>query len=204
MSDRLSATPSGLCTLAPDMSSETVDVRAEQPDFPVRLEPVDQPYRAGDPQPVGLDRADPVRPDPGADAQQPAADLGLTQPDRGLFRRARRCPQRTRDRRPRQGEVAGHAQPVRLEPGGQRAPQQCQLVQPRAVEQRWLGELARLEPQWERDVHAAEIEPVRDLRVPDHQPARIDIFRRPAQVPDVRRVDPPVPEVAPAARPRRS
>jgi hypothetical protein len=77
-------------------------------------------------------------------------------------------------------------------------------VQLRAVEQRRLGELARLEPQRERDVHAAEIEPARDLRVPDHQPARVDALRRPAQIPDVRRVDRPVPEVAPTARSCRS
>jgi hypothetical protein len=127
----------------------TLDDRPRQPDGPVRLEPVLQLHPAGDPQPVGEERA------PGGDQRRPghvdvAADGGAAQPNRARGPEAvaqehpATDPQPVADERTAVRAGTGQAGAVEVEvplddragehhgPGGRRAGQR----QPAGVQQR--------------------------------------------------------------------
>ena len=128
------------------------DARPDQPDLTAGVELVQQPDRPADADPVGLQGPVTLAIEDGVQAEQPAADLRLTQPDRRPLGRARAGPVRPGDVRPGQVKVAPQAQAVAEQAGQARGTGQRQLEQLRALHHRRGVELAPLELQGKGDV----------------------------------------------------
>ena len=146
---------------------------------------------------VGLDRPAVARLDDGVHAEQPAADLGLAQPDRRRPGLARRGGERAGDRRPRQVEVPAHVHAVAEQPG-QLAPQHGQLLQRGAADLERGLEPAPLERQRERDRHRTEVEVTGHEGVAQVQAAVVDLVPAlPAEAPQQSAATAPRPSPSP-------